>query len=73
MVAKSARGGAAMADRGGHSRSTEPKPESGDAATIAAIKVALDEGRYERAAALLDVLRGPEAHRRIVPLCNVGR
>jgi hypothetical protein len=39
------------------SRPPQPKAEGSDAATLAAIKAALDEGRFERAVALLDVLR----------------
>jgi hypothetical protein len=36
------------------------KPESSEAALVAAIKAALDAGRYKRAGALFDVLRRSE-------------
>jgi hypothetical protein len=39
-----------------------------DAATVAAIKAALDEGRFERAGALLDVLRRTSGAGEIIAL-----
>jgi hypothetical protein len=47
-----------LANEGVHPGATKPEPS--EAALIAAIKAALDAGRYERAAALFDVLRSSE-------------
>ena len=54
------------------SRPPQPKPAESNPAIVAAIKAALDEGRYERAAALLDVLRRTEAFGSVVPIQSAG-
>jgi hypothetical protein len=56
----SARGGPSARRRGTHRgvlRPPQPKPADSHAQIVAAIRAALDEGRYERAGALLDLLR----------------
>jgi hypothetical protein len=70
-VAKGTQGQARHATQGGPSRPPQPKPNESHAAIVAAIKAALDEGRHERAAALLDVLRRTEVFGRVVPLRSV--
>ena len=67
-VAKSPQKQAGQATQEGPSRPPQPKPGESNAAIVAAIKVALDEGRHERAAALLEVLRRTEVSVRVVPL-----
>lgn len=52
----------------GASQPPQPKTAGSDAATIAAIKAALDEGRFERAAALLDMLRRTDGAGQVVAL-----
>ena len=70
-VAKGTHGQAVQANRGDPSRPPQPKPQESNEAVVAAIKVALDEGRHERAAALLEVLRRTEGSGRVVPLLSV--
>jgi hypothetical protein len=63
-VAKGIQRQARQATRVGRSRPPQPKPKESNAAIVAAIKAALDEGRHERAAALFEVLTckaGPAA------------
>jgi hypothetical protein len=50
------------------SQPPQPKAAGSDAATVAAIKAALDEGRFERAAALLDVLRRTDGAGQVIAL-----
>jgi hypothetical protein len=66
MVAKGTQSGGVLATQEGPSSLAQPEPEGSDCATVLAIKAALDEGRYERAAALLDVMRRTDPAVRLV-------
>jgi len=68
MVAKSTQGMAPQGTRGTPSRPPQPKPKESNVAIVAAIKAALEEGRHERAEALLEVLRRTEVTGSVVPL-----
>jgi hypothetical protein len=71
-VAKGTQSGGGLATQEGPSGLPPPEPEDSDRATVLAIKAALDEGRYERAAALLDVLRLNEPSGRVVLIRPAG-
>jgi hypothetical protein len=71
-VAKGTRGLERQATQGSPSRLPLPKPDESNAAIVAAIKAALDERRYERAAALLEVFRRTDTRDPVVALRQMG-